>query len=81
MWCRSLTEKELKLNQLKHKQMPPQFLFATLTFDIQIKPVHYSVTQETVLPSQKDGFYPFLSEIGNDHFSIRIMDKAEKKCF
>ena len=39
----SFTQKELHLNQLKHKQYPPQFHFETLTNDKQIKLLHYLV--------------------------------------
>ena len=49
----SFTQKELQLNQLKHKQLPRQTHFATPTHDNQIKPVHYLVKQETTSFTKK----------------------------
>ena len=37
MLSRSFIQEELQLNHVKHKQLPPQVLFATLTHDDQIK--------------------------------------------
>ena len=71
MLGRSGNQNELQLNQRKHKQLPPQIHFATLTHDKQIKPEHYLVEHETVLPSQKDDWYPISPDFGKDHFSIR----------
>ena len=51
MLSRFCTQKELELNQLKQKQLPPQIHFATLKHDNQIKPVNYLVKHETILPS------------------------------
>ena len=47
----------------------------------KIKPVHYMVKLETVLPSQKHDCHPFLVDFANDEFSIPIIDKAEKIIF
>ena len=38
---------------MKFEQLPPQILSATLTHDIENKPVHNVVEHESVLPSQK----------------------------
>ena len=54
MLSRSFTQGELQLNQLKSFYLPPQSHFATLTHAIHIKPDHFLVKHETVLPSQKD---------------------------
>ena len=39
MSSRFHTQKELQLDQLKNKYLPPQVQFATLTHDYQLKPV------------------------------------------
>ena len=64
----SFFQEELQLNHVKHKQLPPQVLFATLTHDDQmkLKLVHYLVEHETVRPSLKDECYPGLAHFGND---------------
>ena len=49
MLSRFFTKAELQLNQLKHKQLPPQIDFAVLQ-DSALKPVHYSIKHEEVLP-------------------------------
>ena len=72
-----LIQKEMQLNQLKHKQLLPQPISATLTYDNQNKLVHYSVKIETVRPSQKDDCRPFLGDFENGLFSFRKIDKRE----
>ena len=52
MLSRSFTKAELQLNQLKHKQLPPQNDFAILQ-DNTLKPVHYLIKHEENLPHQK----------------------------
>ena len=42
MLNRSFTKAELQLNQLKHKQLPPQIDFAFLQ-NGTLKPVHYLI--------------------------------------
>ena len=54
MLSRSFTKAELKINQLKHKQLPPQIDFAIIQDDT-LKPVHYLINYEEVLPHQKKG--------------------------
>ena len=77
MLNRSSTQKELQLNQLKHKQITRQNHSATLTHDKQIKPVDFLVKHETVLPSQKDDRHPILDDFENDQFSIRNNDNEK----
>ena len=73
-----LTENELELNHLKHKQLLPQISFATVAQDIQINHVQSLVNLETNFPSQKDACHQNLADFGNDNFSIRANDKGEK---
>ena len=74
---RSFIQEELQLNQLEHKQFPLQIHFATLTHDNKIKPAHYLVKHETVLPSEKDDCHLLLADLVIDQFSIRISDKGK----
>ena len=74
MLSRSFTKAELQLNQLKHKQLPPQIDFALLQ-DNTLKPVHYLIKHEEILPHQKHDSHPILADYGTDQFSIRINDK------
>ena len=73
MFSRSFTKAELQLNQLKHKQLPPQFDFALLQ-DNTLKPVQYLIKLEEILHHQKHDSHPFLADCGTDQFSIRIND-------
>ena len=75
MLSRSFTKAELQLNQLKHKQLPPQIDFALLQ-DNTLKLVHYLIKHEEILPHQKHGSHPILADYGTDQFSIRINDKG-----
>ena len=75
MLSRSFTKAELQLNQLKHKQLPPQIDFALLQ-DNTLKPVHYLINHEEILPHQKHDSHPILADYGTDQFSIRIKDKG-----
>ena len=75
MLSRSFTKTELQLNQLKHKQLPPQIDFALLQ-DNTLKPVHYLINHEEILPHQKHDSHPILADYGTDQFSIRINDKG-----
>ena len=54
MMGRPFTQEERQLSQLRNEKVSPQILFATLTFDHHLKPVHFFVRLENVLPSQKD---------------------------
>ena len=75
MLSRSFTKAKLQLNQLKHKQLPPQIDFALLQ-DGTLKPVHYLIKHEEILPHQKHDSHPILADYGTDQFSIRINDKG-----
>ena len=75
MLSRSFTKAELQLNQLKHKQLPSQFDFALLQNDT-LKPVHYLIKHEEILPHQKHDSHPILADHSTDQFSIRINDKG-----
>ena len=76
-------QEELQLNHVKHKQLPPQVLFAILTHDDQIKPkpVQYLVKRETALPSLKDDCHPILAHPENHQFPIRNDKEVEKLLF
>ena len=74
----SFNRKELQLSHLKPKRLHPQVRLATLTYDKQIKLVHYLVKHATVLPSQKDDCHPVLAGFGNDYFSFRNIDTGRK---
>ena len=75
MLGRSFTKAEFQLNQLKHKQLPPQIDFALLQ-DGTLKPVHYLIKHGEILPHQKHDSHPILADYGPDQFSIRINDKG-----
>ena len=75
MLSRSFTKAELQLNQLKHKQLPPQIDFALLQ-NGTLKPVHYLTKHEEILPHQKHDSHPILADYGTDQFSICINDKG-----
>ena len=83
MLSRSFTKAELQLNQLKHKQLPPQTDFALLQDNtlkhyliLNIISVHYLIKHEEILPHQKRDSHPILADYGTDQFSIRINDKG-----
>ena len=73
MLSRSFTKAELRPNQLKHKQPPPQIDFALLQNDT-LKPVHYSIKHEELLPHQKHDSHPIFADYGTDQFSICFND-------
>ena len=52
MLSRSFTKVDLQINQLKHKQLPPQIDFAVLQ-DSTLKPVHYLIKHEESLTTSK----------------------------
>ena len=66
------------MSQSKQRQFPLQIHIAALTHDNEIKHVRYLVNFKTLLPSQKDGCHPILSDFGNDQLSIRKIDENEK---
>ena len=69
------TKTELQLNQLKHKQLPPQIDFAILQ-NKTLTPVHYLIRHEEFLPHQKHDSHPTLADYETDQLSIRINDKG-----
>ena len=62
---------------MKHKQLPQQTDFAVLQ-DSTLKPVHYLIKHEEVLPHQKHDSLPILADYGTDQFSIRIDKKGNE---
>ena len=75
MLSRSFTKTELQLNQLKHKQIPPQIDFAILQNN-SLTHVHYLIQHEEVLPHQKHDSHPIFAVYGTHQFPIRINDKG-----
>ena len=59
MLSHTFTKAELQINQLKHKQLPPQIDFAILQNDT-LKPVHYLIKHEEILPHQNMTLTQFL---------------------
>ena len=80
MLSRYFPNTELQSNQLEHKQHPLQIEFALLQNNT-LKPVHYLIKHEEVLPHQKHDSHPVLDDYGTDPFSIRINDKGSKDFF
>ena len=72
---RSFTKEELQINQLKHKHLPSQIDFAILQNNT-LKPVHYLIKHEDVLPHQNHDSHSILAEYGPDQFSLRINDNG-----
>ena len=72
---RSFTKEELQINQLKHKHLPPHIDF-TILQNNTLKPVHYLIKHEEVLPNQKHDSHPILPDYGTDQFSLHINDKG-----
>ena len=77
MLSRSFTKAELQINQMKHKQLPPQSCFVVLQ-DSTLKPVHYLIKHEEVLPHQKNDSHPILADYGTDQFSFRSNDDGNE---
>ena len=69
MLGRSLTKAELQLNQLKHKQLPPQIDFELLQ-DNTLKPVHYLIKHEENLPHQKHDSHPIITHPIITHMTL-----------
>ena len=77
MLGRSFRKAKLQINQLKHKQLPSQVDFAIIQDSI-LKPVHYLIKHEKLLPHQKHDSHPILADYGTNQFSIRINDKGNE---
>ena len=74
MLSRSSTKDEHQINQLKHKQHPPQVDFAILQ-DSTLKPVHHLIKHEEVLPHQKMTLIQFLLILVQINFQYVSMIK------
>ena len=77
MLSRYFTKPELHLNQLKHKQLTPQFDFAILQNNT-LQQVHYLIKREEVLTNQKHDSHPILADYGTDQFSILVNDQGNE---
>ena len=76
MLSRTFTKEQLRIHQLRHKQLPPQIDFSIMK-DNQLKPVHYLVKHEDIKYNGKNDCHPILTDYGDDQFSIRIKNKGE----
>ena len=75
---RSFIQKEVQLNQVKHKHWPPHFHIASLKQDNEFKPVHYLVQKwNCTSPTKKDNGHPIWADLENDQFSIRINENGK----
>ena len=63
----SFTKEELRINQLKHKHLPPHIDF-TILQNNTLKPVHYLIKHEEVLPHQKHDSHPILADYGTEFY-------------
>ena len=66
MLSRSFTKPELQINQLNYTQPQSQIELAILQHKT-LKPVHYLIKHEEVLPHQKLDSHPILVNYGTDH--------------
>ena len=55
------------------KTLPPHIDF--LQLKNILKPIHYLVKHEDVLPTQKNDSHLILADYGDDQFTLRIQDK------
>ena len=78
MLNRFFTQKELQLNQLKNKKLPPHIHFAKLTFDNQITLVHYLIKHELYFLQKRMIVILFwlTSEMNNSPFIIMTKRKT-----
>ena len=65
-----------KTCQLQHKTLPPHFDFLQLKNNNFLKPIHYLIKHEDVLPTQKNDSHLILADYGDDQFTLRIQDKG-----
>ena len=65
-----------KTCQLQHKTLPPHIDFLQLKNDIILKPIHYPIKHEDVLPTHKIDSHLILADYGDDQFTLRIQDKG-----
>ena len=76
MLSRTFTKEQLQINQLRHKQLPPQ-IDVFIMKDNDFKPVHYLVKHEEIKYIRKTDCHPILADYGDDQFSIGINNKGE----
>ena len=69
MLGRSFSKAELQLNQLQHKQLPPENDFALLE-NGTLKPVHYLFKHEEIPPHQKHDSHPIMVQINFQFVSM-----------
>ena len=65
-----------KTCQLQHKTLPPHIDFLQLKNNKLLKPIHYLIKHEDVLPTQKNDSHLILADYGDDQFTHRIQDKG-----
>ena len=76
MLSRDFSTINAKTCQLHHKTLPPHIDFLQLKQNNILKPIHYLVKHEDVLPTQKNDSHLILADYGDDQFTLRIQDKG-----
>ena len=79
MLSRSFTKAELQINQLKHKQLKSQIDFAVLQDNSTLKPFHYLIEHEIVLPHQNMTITQFLLIMV--HINFQYVSMIEETIF
>ena len=65
-----------KTCQLQYETLPPHIDFLQLKNDNILKPIHYLVKHEEVLPTHKNDSHLILVDYRDDLFTLRIQDKG-----
>ena len=60
----------------QHKTLPPRIDFLQLKNDNILKPIHYLIIHEDVLPTQKNDSHLILVDYYDNQFTLRIQDKG-----
>ena len=76
MLSRDLSTINTKTCQLQHKTIPPHIDFLQLKNNNILKPIHYLVKHEDVLPIQNNDSHLILADYGDDQLTLRIQDKG-----
>ena len=76
MLIRDFSTINTKTCQLQHKTLPPHIDFLQLKNDNILKPIHYLIKHEDILPTQKNDSHLILADYGDDQFTLRIQDKG-----
>ena len=76
MLSRDFSTINAKTFQLHHKTLPPHIDFLQLKQNDILKPIHYLVKHEDVLPTQKNDSHLILADYGDDQFTLRIQDEG-----